>query len=299
MESENKIILPLVESQEVIENVDVNECNICFDSVDIKEIRKLKCCKGKRWCAICEIKVRDVVYPKIPRCPFCRKNLLRIDTDIPGCYRSHRSSNSYSYSSPRTPVNSIIRQASPEPLSPQLSPVENKRYFNTINHYENKNNINVPDSGVNIYSFSLSPDNYQPSGSVNRSRINNRIDEGLRDMNANMIGDSIGELLRNMSGYIIENKINISNYNSNSNNLINRRVSRNITGDITGNITGNINGPEPFNENSINYSSFRNSAPLIREQNSINNINNFNTIDNNNELFNNYINFRDDMFNMG
>ena len=272
-----------------VEVEEVNECNICFENINAKEIQKLNCCKGKKWCAICEIKIRDVVYPKIPRCPFCRKNLLRIDTDIPARYMSNRSNrssrssrsymtdNSRRYSSPRTPVNSMIRQVSPEPLSPELSPIENKGYFNIMHPYEN--NINVPNTGVNVYSFSLNPESYQPSGRFNVSRIDSvNVD--------NIITRDIKRSSHN----------SINNINNINNNSINdRRITRNII---------NTNSPEPYhNMGDINYSPFRISAPLIRRQNSINNINNTNNINNlfNNSVdnsFNNYINFRDDMFNI-
>jgi hypothetical protein len=38
------------------------DCDICYENGIVKE---LKCCKGKKWCARCEEKVKD-------KCPFCR-----------------------------------------------------------------------------------------------------------------------------------------------------------------------------------------------------------------------------------
>ena len=43
-----------------------NECDICYEN---KEVNKIMCCKGKKWCLRCEKKITD-------KCPFCRTVLL-------------------------------------------------------------------------------------------------------------------------------------------------------------------------------------------------------------------------------
>ena len=45
------------------------------------------------------------------------------------------------------------------------------RYFNLVQPYQHHSN--VPASGINLYSFALKPEDHQPSGSANLSRIDN------------------------------------------------------------------------------------------------------------------------------
>ena len=45
------------------------------------------------------------------------------------------------------------------------------RYFNLVQPYQHHSN--VPASGINLYSFALKPEEHQPSGSANLSRIDN------------------------------------------------------------------------------------------------------------------------------
>ena len=46
------------------------------------------------------------------------------------------------------------------------------RYFNWVQCYQH--HTNIPDSpGINVYSFALKPEEHQPSGSCNFSRIDN------------------------------------------------------------------------------------------------------------------------------
>ena len=44
-------------------------------------------------------------------------------------------------------------------------------YFNYVQPYQH--HTRIPDVGINVYSFSLNPEQHQPSGSVNMSRIDN------------------------------------------------------------------------------------------------------------------------------
>ena len=43
------------------------------------------------------------------------------------------------------------------------------RYFNLVQPYQH--HTNVPATGINVYSFSLTPEEHQPSGTCNMSRI--------------------------------------------------------------------------------------------------------------------------------
>ena len=43
-----------------------NCCDICYDE---KILLKVNCCKGKKWCESCKLKVLILNNPK---CPFCR-----------------------------------------------------------------------------------------------------------------------------------------------------------------------------------------------------------------------------------
>merc|ERR1711907_747617 len=45
------------------------------------------------------------------------------------------------------------------------------RYFNLVQPYQH--HTNVPATGVNVYSFGLKPEEHQPSGTCNMSRIDN------------------------------------------------------------------------------------------------------------------------------
>merc|ERR1711871_1366329 len=45
------------------------------------------------------------------------------------------------------------------------------RYFNLVQPYQH--HTNVPSTGVNVYSFGLKPEEHQPSGTCNMSRIDN------------------------------------------------------------------------------------------------------------------------------
>jgi hypothetical protein len=45
------------------------------------------------------------------------------------------------------------------------------RYFNLVQPYQH--HTNIPAVGINVYSFALQPEQHQPSGSCNLSRIDN------------------------------------------------------------------------------------------------------------------------------
>ena len=101
-------------------------CDICYDDEQI--LLEINCCKGKKWCNCCKLKVLKI---NDPTCPFCR-TLLQSTLPI-NCTK--------------TPPNSRVHSLASSP---------------SIN-------------GKMIYIYSLTPNNYQPSGSINYSRI----DSGL------------------------------------------------------------------------------------------------------------------------
>ena len=51
----------------------------------------------------------------------------------------------------------------------RFSPSRDGRYFNLVQPYQHHENI--PTKGINVYSFALKPEEHQPSGSCNMSRI--------------------------------------------------------------------------------------------------------------------------------
>ena len=50
-------------------------------------------------------------------------------------------------------------------------PVREGRYFNEVQPYQH--HTNIPSVGINVYSFALQPEQHQPSGTCNLSRIDN------------------------------------------------------------------------------------------------------------------------------
>jgi hypothetical protein len=46
-------------------------------------------------------------------------------------------------------------------------------YFDTVQPFQH--HTRAPDSGINVYSFALRPEEHQPSGSCNFSRIDNAV----------------------------------------------------------------------------------------------------------------------------
>ena len=63
------------------------------------------------------------------------------------------------------------------------------RYFNLVQPYQHHEN--VPATGINVYSFGLKPEEHQPSGTCNMSRIDNAVlqltlsDEAVKSGNSN------------------------------------------------------------------------------------------------------------------
>ncbi len=51
----------------------------------------------------------------------------------------------------------------------RFSPSRDGRYFNLVQPYQH--HTNIPTKGINVYSFALKPEDHQPSGSCNMSRI--------------------------------------------------------------------------------------------------------------------------------
>jgi hypothetical protein len=57
------------------------------------------------------------------------------------------------------------------------------RYFNLVQPYQHHEN--VPSKGINVYSFALKPEEHQPSGTCNMSRIDNAT------LNLTLTGDAV------------------------------------------------------------------------------------------------------------
>ena len=55
------------------------------------------------------------------------------------------------------------------------------RYFNLVQPYQH--HTNIPSTGINVYSFSINPEKFQPSGACNMSRLKN-IEFQFRKRNA-------------------------------------------------------------------------------------------------------------------
>jgi hypothetical protein len=55
----------------------------------------------------------------------------------------------------------------------RFSPARDGRYFNLVQPFQHHKNI--PTMGINVYSFALKPEEHQPSGTCNFSRIDTAI----------------------------------------------------------------------------------------------------------------------------
>jgi hypothetical protein len=65
-------------------------------------------------------------------------------------------------------------------------------YFNLVQPYQH--HTNVPAVGINVYSFALSPEQHQPSGTCNLSRIDNTT--LLLTVSNNAVGSSTSSQVR-------------------------------------------------------------------------------------------------------
>ena len=61
------------------------------------------------------------------------------------------------------------------------------RYFNLVQPYQH--HTNIPAVGINVYSFALKPEEHQPSGTCNFSRIDNAV------LNLTLTGNTVGSTL--------------------------------------------------------------------------------------------------------
>ena len=66
----------------------------------------------------------------------------------------------------------------------RFSPQRDGRYFNLVQPYQHHEN--VPTKGINVYSFALKPEEHQPSGTCNMSRI----DTAMLNLTLNTTGNS-------------------------------------------------------------------------------------------------------------
>lgn len=108
------------------------DCPICMMEITNEHITT---CKHK-FCKSC----LDIWLENHNNCPMCRKVIKEFSTS------SNVSSNSSS---------NIFNHAS--------------NYYNIVQPHSNT--ISASSSGINTYSFALTPENHQPSGTVNLSRI--------------------------------------------------------------------------------------------------------------------------------
>jgi hypothetical protein len=80
------------------------------------------------------------------------------------------------------------------------------RYFRLVQPYQRHTNI-PSDRYINVYSFALRPEEQQPSGSLNASRIDNIVLQiGLQDANTQV---SLSTRFGNMSAYIYATNYNV------------------------------------------------------------------------------------------
>jgi hypothetical protein len=70
--------------------------------------------------------------------------------------------------------------------------VRDGNYFNWVQPYQH--HTNIPAVGINVYSFALQPEQHQPSGSCNLSRIDNTT--LLLTVSNNAVGASLSSTVR-------------------------------------------------------------------------------------------------------
>jgi hypothetical protein len=66
------------------------------------------------------------------------------------------------------------------------------RYFNEVQPYQH--HTNIPAVGINVYSFALNPEQHQPSGTCNLSRIDNTT--LLLTVSPNSVGTNLSSTVR-------------------------------------------------------------------------------------------------------
>jgi hypothetical protein len=119
----------------------MTECAICFDIIN-DDNKILECCHSYHKACI------DAWLNEQKNCPLCRHE-VKVE---------------------------IIKEYIEIPLAPPLAPAvppTGGRYFNYIQPWQSHSSSSS--SGVNYYSFALQPEQYQPSGSVNFSRIDDTV----------------------------------------------------------------------------------------------------------------------------
>jgi hypothetical protein len=76
-------------------------------------------------------------------------------------------------------------------------------YFNYVQPYQHFSN--TPADGINVYSFALKPEDHQPTGTCNFSRIDNAtllVDVGLYNRTLNTVGASDSNSFKARTGYV-------------------------------------------------------------------------------------------------
>jgi hypothetical protein len=117
-----------------------HECPICLESFNLKSNKLVKSCCNHHYCKLC--------YEKINICSICRSDLKKNKKKIQSNFQPTIQTNIQ----PNIQINGPNRF------------VEEGSYFNYVQTHPNH---------INTYSFALRPEDHQPSGTANFSRIDN------------------------------------------------------------------------------------------------------------------------------
>ena len=126
----------------------MESCGICLDNLE-NDVFELNCNHVfhkdciKKWCTTCQS--YNSYNNKVPAtCPYCRANIEQKYLNI---------------------LNINVNTNSDQ------NNFQNQQYFNYIEPYDHHSQISLSLDNTHIYSFALYPETYQPSGSINFSRI--------------------------------------------------------------------------------------------------------------------------------
>ena len=129
----------------------------------------------------------NIIYPKHPTnnngyAPNYYKSLYTFKYLTKPVFDSSKDFNNYYQQNPSTSfnqINNIMYSAKLIFNGNERFSTKDNNFFNYLQPY--KHHTNTPSPGVNVYSFSLYPEDHQPSGSCNMSRISNvQLDIAIR-----------------------------------------------------------------------------------------------------------------------
>jgi hypothetical protein len=152
-----------------------HECPICLESFNLKSNNLVKSCCNHYYCKPC--------YNKINICSICRSDLKK------NTKKSQQQSNSNA-----------------QPNVPNRFTQNEGAYFNYVQPITSSGNFNT-------YSFALRPENHQPSGFANFSRINS-----INPVMNPPIDPVINSLINPTINSVINPVINTNNLNTNPTN---------------------------------------------------------------------------------